>query len=76
MKFFFLICLKFFFWGGVILLKFRMYKYGIIIFFILKREKDTLNINIIVYTNTDTILLIRIHLTHSENKLTKRIVRN
>lgn len=35
-------------------------------FFILKREKETLNINIIVYT----------HLTHSENKLMKQIVRN
>lgn len=27
-------------------------------FFILKREKETLNINIIVYTNTDTSLLL------------------
>lgn len=40
-------------------------------FFILKREKETLNINIIVYTNTGYE-----HLTHSENKLMKQIVRN
>lgn len=36
-----------------------MCKCGIIdFFFILKREKETLNINIIVYTNTDTSLLL------------------
>lgn len=69
MKFY---CFFFFLeWNGVILLKLRMCKCGIIDFFYFKkRERD------FEYQYNSIYKHRYEHLTHSENKLMKQIVRN
>lgn len=60
-------------WNGVILLKLRMCKCGIIDFFYFKKRERDFEYQ---YNIQTPIRVYYYHLTHSENKLMKQIVRN